>query len=147
MAAARSIDMSNNSISEPHVEMSSIGHLSGPQSLEEKNGSDTRPLTPTGFNTPPVDEYPTGLRLVLLVGAVILSVFLISLDQVSCTICNLFTQTYSTQGVSRLSLARRYPKSRTNSMVWIKYPGMVPPTSCASAASSHRGAKPSSTSH
>ena len=63
--------------------LSNIEHLPGPQLQQYKEDSDRRPLTPTGTNKP-IDEYPTGVRLVLLVGAVVLSVFLISLDQVSC---------------------------------------------------------------
>lgn len=80
MAAARTKDMNNDSTLEPGLELSSIEHLPGLQSQENKDDSDMRPLTRTKTNTP---EYPTGLRLVLVVGAVVLSVFLISLDQVS----------------------------------------------------------------
>ena len=81
MAAEKNKDLENVSASEPGLRLSDIEHLPGPHVQEAKEDSDTRPLTPTDTATP-IDEYPTGVRLILLVGAVVLSVFPISLDQV-----------------------------------------------------------------
>ena len=83
MAAEKTSDFNNASTSERGLTLSSIEHLQGSRLQEDKEDGDRRPLTPTETDTP-MDEYPTGVRLVLLVGAVVLSVFLISLDQVSC---------------------------------------------------------------
>ena len=83
MAAEKNKDLENVSTSEPGLRWSDIERLPGPHVQEAKEDSDTRPLTPTETDTP-IDEYPTGVRLILLVGAVVLSVFLILLDQVSC---------------------------------------------------------------
>ena len=102
MAEAKTIDMSSDSTSEPRLEMSIAEHLPEPQLLEDKQDSDRRSLTPPRFNTPSVDEYPTGLRLVLLVGAVILSVFLISLDQVNCPLCHIYPDPLNTGGVQTI---------------------------------------------
>ena len=81
-------DLSTEQLPEPSLELSSIEYLPGLQFPEDKTDktdktdNDQRPLTSEETNTS--DEYPTGFRLVVLVGAVVLSVFLISLDQVSC---------------------------------------------------------------
>ena len=75
-------DSSIGQLPEPNLELYSIEYLPGLQLPEDKTGNDHRPLTSEENNTS--DEYPTGFRLVVLVGAVVLSVFLISLDQVSC---------------------------------------------------------------
>ena len=73
MAAEKDKDLEDISTSEPGLRLSNIEHL-GPHIQEAKENSDTKPLTPTETDTP-IDEYPTGVRLILLVGAVVLSVF------------------------------------------------------------------------
>lgn len=50
---------------------------------EKEDGSSNRLPSSDGSDEKPTEEYPSGLRLFLIVGAVIMTVFLISLDQVS----------------------------------------------------------------
>ena len=57
-----------------------------------------------------VGEYPTGLRLVLLAGASIMGVFLISLDQVSSSSCTM--RIYDSNNSDRPSSAQQFLKSR-----------------------------------
>ena len=91
--------MSNEYLSEPSLELSRIEYLPGLHLPEDKTDNDRRPLTRDETNTSPVDEYPTGLRLVVLVGAVVLSVFLISLDQVSRILLRLYPVLNNTRGI------------------------------------------------
>ena len=83
MAAEKDKDLEDISTSKPRLRLSDIEHLPGPYVQAAKEDSDTRPLTPMETDIS-IDEYPTGVRLILLVGAVVLSVFLIFLNQMSC---------------------------------------------------------------
>ena len=58
------------------------------------------------------DEYPHGLRLVILIGAIMITVFLISLDQVSAFACTSEALHITTRG--RRSSAPQSPKSQTS---------------------------------
>ena len=60
------------------------------------------------------DEYPHGIRLVLLAGASIMGVFLISLDQVSSLAGTRKILPVPPLKQGRRSSARRYPKLRTS---------------------------------
>ena len=93
-------DLGIEQLPEPNLELFSIEYLPALNLPEDKTNHDQRPLTSEETSTS--DEYPTGLRLVVLVGAVVLSVFLISLDQVSC-ILPIPTRPYLTQEASRPS--------------------------------------------
>jgi hypothetical protein len=62
------------------------------------------------------DEYPTGLRLVLLAGASIMGVFLISLDQVSSSGSCVLSLPFITDTNGRPSSARPFPRSRPSLM-------------------------------
>lgn len=76
------------------------------------------------------DEYPRGLRLAMLVGATVIAVFLIALDQV----CHLhafsdLSNNDSDANASRLSSEQQSLRSRTSFMASMTCPGMPPPTS------------------
>ena len=79
MAAEKDKDLEDISTSEPGLSLSDIEHLPGPHVQEAKEDGDIRPLRPTEIGTP-IDEYPTSIQLILLIGVVVLSVFLISLN-------------------------------------------------------------------
>lgn len=61
----------------------SVSNHSGEKQSVAAGGSGSGSGNGTGNGNGAVNEYPTGLRLVLLAGASIMGVFLISLDQVS----------------------------------------------------------------
>ena len=95
-------DLSTEFLPEPSLELSSIEYLPGlqfPEDKTDRTDNDRRPLTSYETDTSPGDEYPTGFRLVVLVGAVVLSVFLISLDQVSCFLPRLYPALPDTRGI------------------------------------------------
>ena len=76
------------------------------------------------------DQYPHGIKLVILAGASIIAVFLIALDQVSSKSAPCYAQRQSlTQSHLRLSSAQQSLKSLTNFTASKMYPGMLPPTS------------------
>lgn len=58
-----------------------IASRGGEKEANEEGGAPEQPLSAAPELA--ADEYPTGATLVILTGAVVLSVFLISLDQVS----------------------------------------------------------------
>lgn len=76
------------------------------------------------------DQYPHGLKLVLLAGSSIVAVFLIALDQVSTLPTHAGTEIMPlTRKVSRPSSAQQFPRSRTSSMASKTCLGMPRPTS------------------
>jgi hypothetical protein len=76
------------------------------------------------------DQYPHGLKLVLLAGASIIAVFMIALDQVSSTLpAQTDTRRSLTQKDSRLSSAQQFLRSQTISTASQTCLGTQQPTS------------------
>lgn len=74
------------------------------------------------------EDYPTGIRLFFIVVALVISMFLLSIDMVSATssetAVNIITNS------NRPSWLQLFPGLPTNSTVSTKSPGMDPPSSC-----------------
>lgn len=92
--------------------------------------SDSAPLEPMEKPAQAMvdDQYPHGLKLVLLAGATIVAFFLIALDQVSGSaglLQMLYGNNCSQKGTPRQLLAPRYPRSRTSSMASATCHGML----------------------
>ena len=118
------------------------GEASHVANLEEKKKDSDNELLPNSEEAISTDEYPHGMRLALLVGAVVLTVFMTSLDQV----CG---YAYHAEIIALLPLTRNRPssappspRSRTSSMASTRYPGTARRTSCAWEGSSPHGARP-----
>lgn len=81
-------------------------------------------------------EYPTGARLLFIVVALVLSIFLVSLDMVRLVVTAtenptspLHTRTWTDRIPLRQSLQQPYRRSRTNSMALTTSRGTAPPSS------------------
>lgn len=116
--------------------------------LSEKPRSNDQ-LDSSGEDQVDPDDYPSGLRLVLLVSAVMLVVFLSSLDQVRqqhTLVLHICLLKLTLRETIRPLSAQPYPRSPTSFMVSAKCPGTARPTLCVWAASNLHGARPTDTS-
>ncbi len=81
--------------------------------LEDKESSSDVKIADTEA-VAPIDDYPHGVRLAVIVISLMLAMFLISLDNVSGMHPNLPP---SSQAVPRPSLARLFPRSRMSFVI------------------------------
>jgi hypothetical protein len=89
----------------------------------EKGEDDVGDISPIDALEDSTEEYPHGARLAIIVISLMLSTFLVALDNVSDYN---FTNIISTKPFStRLLLLRQFQKSQTNFMVWTRCRGMA----------------------
>lgn len=90
----------------------------------EEYAGDVRPVEPLDE---PTSGYPHGTRLAIIIGSLMLSTFMIALDNVSDCASTKITQANSL--LARLLLPRQFRKSQTSSMVLTRCCGMARHTS------------------
>ena len=118
---------SNNSLANNCGEVASSGNEKPEEPMTALSDSDESGETVVAAVG---EEYPTGLRLVLLAGASMIGVFLISLDQVSSNLAQITLISNSALNTNgRPSLVQPFPRSQTNSVASKTSLGTAQPTS------------------
>jgi hypothetical protein len=86
-----------------------------------------------GSEVTPAAIYPEGVRMVFIVIALVLSIFLVSLDMVGILSIIIYIRNLSfLTSVRRPLWPRPSPRLQTNSQASTMYLGTAPPSSCAS---------------
>lgn len=109
---------------------STTSTLRGEDVQEKKEGEELEDVTDgtvDGGDELSEDEYPSGIKMFFIVLALVLSVFLFSLDLVSCQHYPLTTQ--HADFIARLSLPPLSPRSLKSSRVLTRSAGTAHPSS------------------